>query len=63
MSKPRDTFGSKHFGRTSGMTYDAELEGEECVECGEQATIVYETPNDPVYGRVHYCDKHDPERN
>lgn len=57
MSKPRDTYGSKHFGRTYGMTLDPELEGEECIECGEQATVVYEDRE----GLIHYCDKHDPE--
>lgn len=46
---------------TLGFISD-DLEGEECVECGAQATVAYETPDDPHYGMVHYCAAHDPNR-
>ncbi len=31
------------------------LEGETCVECGGQATVIYEDSD----GCAHYCDEHD----
>ena len=53
MTEKNRTKGDPRLGFAS---YD-DLEGEQCIECGEQATIAVEDYD----GLTHYCDEHVPK--